>query len=168
VITALADRAEFVSAPDEGTEVRMAFSGPTGRAAQGVGAAVAISHDPPLGLAGDVVVTVSPPELLAGVLGRLARGLAAAARFPVDRFSDLYRLVDTLDSHARAAATSARIDFSMSARDRRLELAIGPFQSGSLARLQSNGYGLAGLANELGAELTNESEIVRVVVCDPR
>jgi len=169
LISALTDRAEFVSEPDKGTEVQMTFKGQIGRVLDGGAAqSAADAHGPPPKLDGDVVVTVWPPALLAGVLGRLARGLAAVAGFSVDRFSDLYLVVDTLDSHARASASSPRLGFAASATERRLELAIGPFQSGSLARLRSNGDGLVVLADELSVERTNESEILRVVVCDQR
>ena len=44
---------------------------------------------------GEVVVSLSPVTLLPGVLGRLARTLAATAHFSLDRFSDVYLVTDT-------------------------------------------------------------------------
>jgi anti-sigma regulatory factor (Ser/Thr protein kinase) len=171
VISALAERAEFVSAPDRGTEVRMAFRGEIGRPMDGAGEMEPLSAeepDPPNGVDGDVVASVSPTALLAGVLGRLARGLAGAARFSVDRLSDLYLIVDTLAGHADTWASNDRIAFGLSAVERRMELVIGPFRMGSSVRLKSAGRGLAVLADEVIVKPTDESEIVRLVVSDSR
>ena len=51
-----------------------------------------------------MVVSLSPVTLLAAVLGRLARTLAATAHFSLDRFSDVYLITDTLAAHAATAA----------------------------------------------------------------
>ncbi len=170
VISALAERAEFVSAPNEGTEVRMTFNGRVGRLHQDSAQdepLTAEPPDPPTGIDGQVLVSLSPPALVVDVLGRLARGLAAGAHFTVDRFSDLYLLIDTLATHARVASSNGRIACGLSATDRRLELAIGPFTHGSSARLDEAGPGLA-VADELSVEPTDESELLRVVVWDRR
>ncbi len=54
------------------------------------------------------MVSLSPVTLLTGVLGRLARTLAATAHFSLDRFSDVYLVTDTLAAHAAAAAVGDR------------------------------------------------------------
>jgi len=173
VISALADRAEFLSAPDGGTEVRMAF---LDRAAPVdlLGATAQTILGPPAGLSGDVIVTLTPVGLLAGVLGRVARALAAAARFSLDRFSDVYLVTDALDAHAQSAASGADVSFAIAAGTRRLEITIGPFREGSGACLRSaavarqSGSPLGMLADELTIQQGRAGEMLRLVVCDDR
>ncbi len=73
-------------------------------------------------LSGDAVVSLSPISLLAGVLGRVARALAARARFSLDRFSDVYLVTDAIAAHAGRAAKGPRLSFAISADAQRLEL----------------------------------------------
>ena len=82
-------------------------------------------------LSGDAVVSLSPVSFVGGVLGRLARALAAKARFSLDRFSDVYLVTDAIAAHAARAASGERISFGMSTEVRRLELTIGPFRDGA-------------------------------------
>ena len=86
-------------------------------------------------LSGDAVVSLSPISLLAGVLGRVARALAARARFSLDRFSDVYLVTDAIAAHAGRAAKGARLSFAISTAAQRLELTIGPFVDGSGGQL---------------------------------
>jgi anti-sigma regulatory factor (Ser/Thr protein kinase) len=112
VISALADRSEFTSPPGGGTEIRMSFNGEAERSA--LERADALNgHDWPKHLDGDVVVRVSSTRLLRGLLGRLARAVAAQARFSVDRLSELYPVTDALAAHAREAASSRGIGFAI-------------------------------------------------------
>lgn len=172
MISALADRAEFLGAPDGGTEVWMTFTGHGGdlrRLERPAGAER--DGDLPPRLSGDAVVTLSPVELLSGVLGRIARALAASARFSLDRFSDVYLVTDAIASHAALAASAPRIRFAVVAGDRRLELSTGPFRKGSGSRLQANGSPgspLALLADELMVEPVGSAELLRVVLVDHR
>ena len=71
----------------------------------------------------------------AGVLGRVARALAARARFSLDRFSDVYLVTDAIAAHAGRAAKGARLSFAISTDAQRLELTIGPFVDGSGGQL---------------------------------
>ncbi|MDQ2758916.1 MAG: ATP-binding protein [Actinomycetota bacterium] len=175
LINALADRAELLAAPGGGTEVRMTFApksgdvsrlGPDGRG-RPFGA-------PPMRLSGDVVVTLSPVGLLTGVLGRIARALAASARFSLDRFADVYLVTDAIAAHAERAASAADVRFAIAAGERRLELRIGPFRPGSGAGLQAcapaawPGSALALLADELSIEPVEDAELLRVVLVDRR
>lgn len=129
LITALADRAEFFSAPGGGTEVRVAFT-------RGVAGEMlpcrATEGDCPERLPRDrgceVLVTLSPMALLPGILGRMTRLLAARARFSLERFSDTYLLIDRVVAHAESHAVSPGISFGLCARESRLELKIGPLQ----------------------------------------
>jgi serine/threonine-protein kinase RsbW len=173
VISALADRAEFISAYEGGTEVRMEFAGRrVGKPLPDHARDLESAPDLPVLLSGDVVVTVSSVGLLTSVLGRLASVVAGFARFSLDRFSDLYLVADAISAHARAAAANARISFAIKAQDRRLELTAGPFQAGSGALLHGDtGSGrprslLAVLADELAVERAGAVELLHVVVAD--
>lgn len=178
LINALADRAEFLTAPGSGTEVRMGFD---------------VRHDPRRtemlvrledtedleawtpwrrGLSGDVVVTLLPRELLGTVLEPLTSALAARSRFSLERFSDVYLVTRAIIEHVRTAASSSRISFSLSAADQKLELTIGPLKLGTGERLQAIGppdqhdASVAHLADELGFEALDRSELLRVVLID--
>jgi serine/threonine-protein kinase RsbW len=174
VIRALADEVKFSSEPDGGTEVQIDF------AAREDGWRVPPSHgdydsgsdwarDEP----GEVVVSLSPVALLTGVLGRLARTLAATAHFSLDRFSDVYLVTDTLAAHAASAAAGSRIGARLNADERRLVLTVGPFQPGSGSRLQGQESGrpaspLVLLSDEVSVQPDSGGELLRVVVIDHR
>jgi len=175
VIRALAERAEFRAPADGGTEVRMSFAGqrdgkplfhlPTRPGADDLEA---------IWLAGDAVVSLSPISLLAGVLGRVARALAARARFSLDRFSDVYLVTDAIAAHAGRAADGARMSFAISTDTQRLELTIGPFLPGSGDQLshQAPDYSAASaltmLSDELEVRQEDGSEVLYVVMVDRR
>jgi anti-sigma regulatory factor (Ser/Thr protein kinase) len=196
VISSLAERVEYLSPRDGGTEVRMFFRvrGPrvaqepeqTGLRAWGpdpatlnqmAGSWTADSMTTLVGddelLRGDVVGVVFPPALLGPALGRLVRALAAGSHFRLDRFSELRVLTDTLGAHARAAPGDHRLAFALAATDRRLELAAGPFAAGSGTVFTGEGSAspaspLRELADELTVGPGLRGEIVRLVVSDPR
>ena len=178
LINALADRAEFLTAPGSGTEVRMGFD---------------LRHDPRRtdtlvhledaedleswlpwrhGLAGDVVVTLLAQALLPNVLEPLTSALAARSRFSLERFSDVYIVTRAVCKHVRTAAGSSRVTFSLAARDQRLELTIGPLGVGTGERLQAidpdagNDHSVAELADEIAFEQLEHSELLRVVLID--
>src|SRR5581483_5257946 len=115
------------------------------------------------GSEGDVVVSLSPVALLTGVLGRLARTLAATAHFSLDRFSDVYLVTDTLAAHAATAASGSRIGARLSAQERRLELTVGPFRPGTGRLLRAEGSDrpaspLVLLTDEVSVEHDSDSE----------
>jgi hypothetical protein len=171
VISALADRAEFVSAPDGGTEVRIAFTD-RGDDIRPLERSAGANPSIPVRLAGDVVVTVSPAGLLAGVLGRVARAVAARTHLSLDRFSDIYLVADAISAVAESAARAADITFAVAASHRRLELAVAPFQAGHGARLLEEslmnraGAVLVPAVGELVWEPIDDYELLRVVVED--
>ncbi len=169
VISALADRSEFVNPPQGGTEVKMSFTGRTARSRL-ERTEVRQANDWPKHLEGDVVARLSSVQLLKGVLGRLARAIAAQAHFSVDRFSELYPVTDALAAHARAAASSRGIGFSIVGSNRRIEMTIGKFRNGSSAGLRDQtqtASSLKLLADELSIEPDGDSELLRIVVADP-
>jgi serine/threonine-protein kinase RsbW len=174
VIEALAERAEFRHPETGGTEVRMLFSAQRdGRPLFGVPAAAAPPDGWTAKLSGDAIVSLSPVTLLSAVLGRLARALAASARFSLDRFSDVYLVTDAIAAHAGGNAGHERIGFALEAGPRRLEITIGPFQPGSAESLR--GVGAAGprsplvlLSDELEASTDDQGETLHVVMIDRR
>ncbi len=166
LISALADRSEFRTHPDGGTEVRIGFSrgqtGPTLDWRSDDGA------EPGLTIPGDIVGTLAPVNLLGGVLGRMARLLAARSRFSLERFSDLYLLFDQLAFHAARRARTPAMTFSLSAETRRLELEIGPITAArgdsSPEEWEDPPANLRVLADELTVEAVDDALVLRVVV----
>lgn len=169
LINALANRAEFLTAPGSGTEVRMGFD---------------IAHDPRRddllarveenedleawtpwrrGLAGDVVVTLLPCELLGSVLEPLTSALTARSRFSLERFSDVFLLTRALGEHVRATASSARVSFALTAADKQLDVTIGPLHAGAAREFRAPAARLAG---ELESEPIDSSELLRILVSD--
>jgi serine/threonine-protein kinase RsbW len=175
VIRALTRTATFTSRPGGGTEVTMSFDARRdGRLLFAVPHGAASGDIPFVELHGNELgVTLSPVSLLTGVLGRLARTLAAAAHFSLDRFSDVYLVTDTLAAHAAHAVAGDRIAARLSAAERRLELVLGPFRPGTGAELAVPGNDLhrsplAMLADEVSIIDGDGEESVRVVVVDHR
>jgi serine/threonine-protein kinase RsbW len=172
LISAVADRAEFMSMPDGGTEVRVAFTGRAITVAAQSSAGLAQSDEITLALAGDVVVTLSPVALLAGVLGRLARLLAARARFSLERFSDVYLVVDLIASHAQTHAGGRQIHLGVASESQRLRLTIGPLRAGAAAQLKvtqqdrSIDVPFDQLVEELTADRRNGFEVLSLVLQD--
>jgi serine/threonine-protein kinase RsbW len=174
VISALADRAEFVSGPDGGTDVRMSFNRGGAGLELADGSLGTSADREPLQLPGDVVLSLAPVAILANVFGRLARAVAAGSHFSVDRFSDLYPITDAIAAYAERAATDGSITCSINSSSRRLELALAPFVAGSGAQLEPEPAGethdapLAALADQLSIEPIDGGELLRVVVIDHR
>jgi serine/threonine-protein kinase RsbW len=168
VITALSERAEFISNPGEGTLVRMAFAGsvPDAPLAPELSGSPSIDGTAPRpGASDQVLVWLSTPALLGAVLGRVSRGMAAGAHFSVDAIQELPALANTLGDHANDAAAAMPLKLALSATNRRLELGIGPFRDGSSAGLDPH---LGALVAVLDVDRAGESETLRLVVSEPR
>jgi anti-sigma regulatory factor (Ser/Thr protein kinase) len=174
VISALADRAEFLSNAEGGTEVRMSFSANRAGARTSELSELQEPAKWPSSLAGDVVVKLTPIALLAAVLGRIARALAAAARFSLDRFSDVYLVTDAIAAHAQSVISGTWVGFAIAASNRRLEILVGPFERGSGVLLGADErptrakLPLATLADELSVESAGEHDLAKVVLVDRR
>jgi anti-sigma regulatory factor (Ser/Thr protein kinase) len=176
VIRALSQSVVLDSTPGQGTRVEMEFA--ARREAESlvkapVGPAAEQGRHWERAKDDEIVVSLSPVVLLPGVLGRLARTLAATAHFSLDRFSDVYLVTDTLAAHAARAAAGARVQARLSAAERRLELTVGPFQSGASQPLRAGAEEsvpspLALLSDEVEIEPDGDGELVRVVVIDHR
>jgi serine/threonine-protein kinase RsbW len=175
VIRALAEQAEFRALPEGGTEVRMSFAGQRdGKPLFHLPSQAGPDDLAGSWLTGDAVVSLSPISLLAGVLGRVARALAARARFSLDRFSDVYLVTDAIAAHAGRAAMGPRLSFAISTHPQRLELTIGPFVDGSGGQLSaeapdySAASALAKLSDELEIRREDGAEVLYVVMIDRR
>jgi serine/threonine-protein kinase RsbW len=176
VINALADRAEFLTAPGSGTEVRMSFDIRHDPRRDALLARVEESEDLEAwapwrrGLSGDVVVTLLPQELLGAVLEPLTSALAARSRFSLERFSDVYLLSRAIAAHMKSAAASGRVSFALGADEQQLDLTVGPLQPGTCRELQAMAdsdrleASVARLADELACEPLDGSELLRIVV----
>ena len=178
VIRALTEDVQFSSAPGGGTEVRMDFSvRRDGRKLFEAPPAAATDADMTPSAdgegEGEVIVSLSPVTLLPGVLGRLARTLAATAHFSLDRFSDVYLVTDTLAAHASTAAEGQRIEARLTAQDRRLELVVGPFRKGTGSHLDAQAADhpaspLVLLSDQVSVKEAGNAELLQVVVIDHR
>jgi serine/threonine-protein kinase RsbW len=176
VIRALTEDVQFSSAPGGGTEVRMDFS--VRRDGRKLFEAPPpatndVDMTPSANTEGEVIVSLSPVTLLPGVLGRLARTLAATAHFSLDRFSDVYLVTDTLAAHASTAAEGQRVEARLTAQDRRLELVVGPFRKGTGSRLDGQAADhpaspLVLLSDQVSVQEAGDAELLRVVVIDHR
>jgi hypothetical protein len=117
-------------------------------------------------------VTLLPCDLLGSVLEPLTSALAARSRFSLERFSDVILVTRAVTEHVRKTASSSRISFSLTADEQRLELTIGPLKLGTGERLQAIGppdqhdASVAQLADELGFEALDRSELLRVLLID--
>jgi serine/threonine-protein kinase RsbW len=175
VIRALSSQSEFRASEEGGTEVWMMFAGERdGRSLFEVPERAAPDDGWSRQLTGDAVVSVSPVELLGGVLGRISRALAATARFSLDRFSDVYLVTDAISAHASSASIGNRVAFAITAGGRRMILVVGPFRKGSgsaldtRARADGSRSPLHVLTDELELIPVNESELLQVVMVDHR
>jgi serine/threonine-protein kinase RsbW len=170
LISALADRSEFLTHPDGGTEVRIGFSRGRSEPGEDWHAPADAETAAPLAGAGDVVGTLAPVNLLGGVVGRMGRLLAARSRFSLERFSDLYLLFDQLAFHATRRARKPAITFSLSAETRRLEVELAPIAPGrdgfSRNEWEEPPANLRVLADELTVEPVDDGLRLRVVVGD--
>jgi len=171
LMSALADRAEFITPPDGGTEVRLFFQqrneparlevpAADGRGEWQLGRVVT--------LPGDVTLTVSPVSLLGPVLGRLGRTLAPSAGFSLERCYDVYLLTDVLAAHVEEAAEDGAISVSLGARDRQLEFALGPLRAGTSDRLEARASNatLSWLTEEIAIKALDGYETLRVSMRD--
>lgn len=178
LMSAVADRAEFITVPDGGTEVRLSFRGPAGDPRGPWPAAREMSDRPSAwhaelhsGLTGDVVLTVSPVALLAPVLGRIGRALAPSAGFSLQRCSDVYVLSDELAAHAEQAANSTSISVALDARKHRLDFALAPLRVGSGARWDQpdapkRAVTLTALGEDLAFVARDDHETLRLSMVD--
>jgi anti-sigma regulatory factor (Ser/Thr protein kinase) len=173
IMRALAQQTAFRPLQDGGTEVWLQFSSQReGRTLYKLPATATPEDGWSRRLEADAVVSLSPVMFIGGVLGRLARAMAARARFSLDRFSDVYLVTDAVAAHAMRAAVGSRIAFGLSTETRRLELKIGPFRRGSSGELTAGASddvdsALRLLSDELDVQTDEEADLLRIVMLDP-
>jgi anti-sigma regulatory factor (Ser/Thr protein kinase) len=170
VISALANKAEFESSPGEGTEVRMSFV-PRDGADVATLVPRAAGRGARIELAGDLVATVSPPELVQPVLGRLLRAVAAGAHFTVDRLAGLHRLAAAIGQRATDATAAGTVSFAIIGRPREIQLRVGPLPPGSGTRLFGGGAPppeLEPILADLTASPLPIGELLHVRLVQPR
>jgi serine/threonine-protein kinase RsbW len=172
IIRALAQRAEFRKRPAGGTEVCMEFSGERrGKALLSPPPPVAPDDGWTRQRSGDAVVTLSPVSFLGPILGRLARALAARARFSLDRFSDVYLVTDAIAAQAARSASGSRIGFAIVAHTRRLQIAVGPMRPGTgdeLREPREVASALLMLSDAVAASPDGDGELLSIVITDRR
>lgn len=173
VIRALTRNLSIERGPEGGTRIAMEFATEReGRQLLAAPDAPSADHGWAAAAGDEVALSVSPVTLLASVLGRMARTLAATAHFSLDRFSDVYLITDGLAAHAATAAIDGRVDARLCASERRLELELEPFRDGASERLAESAPGtrspLALLADELTVTSAEGGDRLRVVVVDRR
>lgn len=203
LMSALADRAEFGAVPGGGTEVRLAFRPstllPPPSSLRPVDRPTSSRHSPrrrghgqaeyaaaadaesalagrvhlQSAVSGSVVLTVSPVQLLAPILGRLGRALAPAAGFSAEGCSNVYLVTDALGAHAEHAAQDPSISVALAASDRRMEFALAPLRSGMSSRLGRKASSrprapLAWLTDELTVDDTDGYDTLLVAMRDHR
>jgi serine/threonine-protein kinase RsbW len=174
IMRALAQQTAFRPARDGGTEVWLQFgSQRDGRPLYQQPGAATPEDGWSERLTDDAIVSLSPVSFVGGVLGRLARAMAARARFSLDRFSDVYLVTDAVAAHAVRAASATRIAFGISTDTRRLEVTIGPFQPGASAELTKGSSddvdsALRLLSDQLELRQENGSEALHIVMLDQR
>ena len=106
------------------------------------------------------------------MLEPLTSALAARSRFSLERFSDVYIVTRAVCKHVRTAASSSPVSFSLTARDQRLELTIGPLGTAPESdfrrsiRTPATTHSVVELADEIGFEQLDHSELLRVVLID--
>lgn len=174
IMRALAQQTSFRPGDGGGTEVWLKFAAEReGRPLYTVPDAATPDDGWSERLEGDAVVSLSPVNFVGGVLGRLARAMAARARFSLDRFSDVYLVTDAVAAHAARAASAARLGFGLTTDTRRLELTIGPLRPGASSDLTGAapddvGSALRLLSDEIDVRRDNGAEILRIVMLDQR
>jgi serine/threonine-protein kinase RsbW len=124
VIGALADRTEFRSNSDGGTDVRMWFINPD--ADPDAFAEIQNWAPPSASLSGQIAVSLSPLSLLSPVLARVTRAAAAQSRFTADGIAEISAVTDAVAAYAAELWVDETVDFALSMTTRRLELKAGP------------------------------------------
>jgi serine/threonine-protein kinase RsbW len=188
VIDALVARSTFRAAPGQGTEVEMVFArsraelpevrrelgGEPPRPADGAPVELAGVPEPDaatidgaLPADDEIILGVDPAGLLAGILGRLAGAVAAESAFSIDRYSDVYLVTDSIAAHARAHAQGSQVITRLRPSERRLEVEVGPFETGSVSELQNAVPAfLSMLVDDLAAQPRDGAEQLHMVLSD--
>jgi serine/threonine-protein kinase RsbW len=168
LISALADRSEFRSNPEGGTDVRMWFLAPD---AGPDGAELIENWAPrPASLTGEILVSVAPVSLLAPVLGRMTRAAAVQARFTTEGIAEIAEVTDAVAAYASELSLDGAVDFALSLTTRRLELTAGPFGVVELGVLAEGDVSRSALSelDQPAFEQHGDHKLLRTVIVDDR
>jgi serine/threonine-protein kinase RsbW len=172
VMEALADRLELSGRGElGGTEAVLHFVLP------GLSSRVAAADMPPdldaLESQRSVIrVAMSPASLGRPILVRLMSAAAARANFSIDRLSDEQLVADALTADHSAIRGSRGICFGIEVSVRRVELELGPVESGGshavVASQAAVGLGsvVETLTDEIRVRETSDGEMLAVVILD--
>jgi serine/threonine-protein kinase RsbW len=131
VIAALSRDVELKDREGGGAVVRMEFAAAAAaELALHEGATPALCVEPPDELANTVSLKLAPNALVRAVLPRVLSALAARAYFSVDRISDVQIVADVLAAKSRDSLSAVHLDVGVTVAPRKLELRLGPLQTG--------------------------------------
>lgn len=174
LISALADRAEFVTPEAGGTEVRMWFARDTA-IPETSGSSTVWSRETAAKLEGDVIAWFSPVALMRFVLGRVVRSVAASARFSVARVSELREVNDALAEYVELAA-DGQVGVALSSETRRVSLTGGPLWEArdpasnadpeDAGRLERRRQELAEIVDSLSMEPFDSAQLLHLELLD--
>jgi serine/threonine-protein kinase RsbW len=174
LIQALTDRVEFRGAAGEGTEVRMGFRSDQPLQIESPTGAEAETQTQVQAPDGETVVSVAAGSMAAPVLGRVVAMLAARSNFSVERVSDAQLVSDAIAAHAPTATVGRHVHVGMDARERALDLRVGPLEPEGGDRIVRDSA-IAGmhpvlerLADEVEVERRDGSEELHVTLADAR
>jgi serine/threonine-protein kinase RsbW len=178
LISALADKAEFVTPEEGGTQVRMWFARQTSiREHRDGSASPPWPHGNGRELEGDLIVWCAPVELVRFVIGRLTRLLAASspARFSMTRVADLHAVSDAMAAYVELAA-DGQFGMALSSSPHRLVIDGGPLwldSRGGLPRapqdeLERRRIELAKMVDTLSTVPFNDGKLVHLELVDAR
>jgi hypothetical protein len=105
-------------------------------------------------------------------MGRLATIISAAARFSLDRLSDVRLFTDAVAACLQTTRAGS-VTFALATQPRRLEVAVGPLEPTTAGRLVPERSSLSAstlpllLADTWAREPFYGAELVRAVITDP-
>lgn len=180
LISALTDRAEFLTPEGGGTEVRMWFARETAvvQAPTDIGSSTSSAslEQARAELTGEIVAWFASADMMRFVLGRIFRLMAASSHFSVSRVSDLRAVNDAIVRYVELAA-DGDVGIAISKSSRRLTMTGGPFTvlraqgasrapPGRAKQLDELREMLAGVVDSLSTERSNEHELLRFEFID--
>jgi len=153
LIAALSQSFEIAGGIDRGTRISMRLL---------LGAAPSSLDDSPAydpaQLEGTSAVTVSSPELMTPVLGRMVGALAARRDVTIDRLSDAMLLSDAISAGAPDGFIDGRVRVSLIEQDRGVAIRLGPMSHGAAEKVRS-GFEVPGTGGGSLERLAEEVEV---------
>lgn len=178
LISALADQAEFMAAPEGGTEVRMRFGHGAYDPESDFPRGQEWPERPEALVREDIVMWCEPIPLVRHLTGRVARAAVAGSHFTMAGASDLYAINDAIASFVEVAG-DGHLVVGVSTSPHRLTLGAGPVAwsneareagapwfVGSTAELRERQAALAELVDQLSVEPVDQGHWLHLLVSD--